>query len=78
MNISKAHRKAWKGAIMEIEYIQSGDFQIPNLIANREPGDAHEVRADEEELSEGAQAVCFKRGSRGEHSKDKTKVQVAI
>ena len=28
--------------------------------------------------AEGTQAVCFKRGSRGEHSKDKTKVQVVI
>ena len=37
MNISKAHGRVRKGAIMEIEYIQSGDFQIPNLIANKEP-----------------------------------------
>ena len=25
---------------MQIEYIQSGDFQIPNLIANKEPEEA--------------------------------------
>ena len=37
MNISKAPTRAQKGAIMQIEYIQSGDFQIPNLIANKEP-----------------------------------------
>ena len=37
MNISKALIKARKGAIMKIEYIQSGDFQIPNLTANKEP-----------------------------------------
>ena len=36
MNISKAQTKARKGAIMQIEYIQSGDFQIPNLTANKE------------------------------------------
>ncbi|MBQ6088633.1 MAG: TnpV protein [Firmicutes bacterium] len=29
--------KAQRGAIMQIEYIQSGDYQIPNLIGNREP-----------------------------------------
>ena len=37
MNILKAPTRAQKGAIMQIEYIQSGDFQIPNLIANKEP-----------------------------------------
>ena len=28
---------AQKGAVMELNYIQSGDFRIPNIIANREP-----------------------------------------